>query len=687
MELNMEFNEQSHNWAFNMGVEPLFVLTLQEEVWHNSKGEPFKEKKLDKIWSNFNKDYVQGGKFRGNQNYNPILLPTKPIINDDQSELTNQREYAVLDVLSFGELSNLPESILKTFKLGLRLFDRNGNYVSPTSIPDLETVFEDGEFGSVATLYTSLTNELERRQKELQEEMEDLKQKRDDEIILSEEALEKEEDTEEEQNVELVQEVASESIEKEEQGEETLTSEQDEEQGVTAEELVQENLKTYIERSVFCVPLEEDFTLLGSDYKENDPLLPFVDMTRSSLSSRLTDANRKLQQAQQEYRQQIYELLNNPLSEKLEALLRKTDPENQDSQYYLALENVKVDARQQRESIQKSVDAQANQLKNQYEYNLKEHLEKVKEIETQKYHEENRPKLKEEIRQYESSLIQRLAEAEEIAREDILKQADDQFQDEVEILVDRLVSSKESDLEAIMSNYHATIKEIENNYQATKEEEINELRNKASQITSQQYDYSRRGNEEIEARVQARLLNINPEMQTLAEKAKLAESARKQAESQAKQAQSIADIADSRYKELSQRHEELKQENANKEAQIVSLYQEQENQRNQKERSALGKYLLIASTILTVGIAATTLTVFNLGNKKTVEQVKKLQSENKELQSKANQKYRVGEYIPVDTGNGQVSYGKIQSLNKKGDGGVVVVKEGDQERTFSFGSE
>ncbi|WP_227965695.1 hypothetical protein, partial [Streptococcus sanguinis] len=63
------------------------------------------------------------------------------------------------------------------------------------------------------------------------------------------------------------------------------------------------------------------------------------------------------------------------------------------------------------------------------------------------------------------------------------------------------------------------------------------------------------------------------------------------------------------------------------------------------------------------------------------------QSENKELQSKANQKYRVGEYIPVDTGNGQVSYGKIQSLNKKGDGGVVVVKEGDQERTFSFGSE
>ena len=284
-------------------------------------------------------------------------------------------------------------------------------------------------------------------------------------------------------------------------------------------------------------------------------------------------------------------------------------------------------------------------------------------------------------------MIQRLAEAEEIAREDILKQADDQFQDEVEILVDRLVSSKESDLEAIMSNYHATIKEIENNYQATKEEEINELRNKASQITSQQYDYSRRGNEEIEARVQARLLNINPEMQTLAEKAKLAESARKQAESQAKQAQSIADTADSRYKELSQRHEELKQENANKEAQIVSLYQEQENQRNQKERSALGKYLLIASTILTVGIAATTLTVFNLGNKKAVEQVKKLQSENKELQSKANQKYRVGEYIPVDTGNGQVSYGKIQSLNKKGDGGVVVVKEGDQERTFSFGSE
>lgn len=687
MELNMEFNKQSYNWAFNMGVEPLFVLTLQEEVWHNSKGEPFKEKKLDKIWSNFNKDYVQGGKFRGNQNYNPILLPTKPVINDDQSELTNQREYAVLDVLSFGELSNLPESILKTFKLGLRLFDRNGNYVSPTSIPDLETVFEDGEFGSVATLYTSLTNELERRQKELQEEMEDLKQKRDDEIILSEEALEKEEDTEEEQNVELVQEVASESIEKEEQGEETLTSEQDEEQGVTAEELVQENLKTYIERSVVCVPLEEDFTLLGSDYKENDPLLPFVDVTRSSLSSRLTDANRKLQQAQQEYRQKIYELLNNPLSEKLEALLRKTDPENQDSQYYLALENVKVDARQQRESIQKSVDAQANQLKNQYEYDLKEHLEKVKEIETQKYHEENRPKLKEKISQYESSLIQRLAEAEEIAREDILKQADDQFQDEVEILVDRLVSSKESDLEAIMSNYHATIKEIENNYQATKEKEINELRNKASQITSQQYDYSRRGNEEVEARVQARLLNINPEMQALTEKVKLAESARENAESQAKQAQSIADTADSRYKELSQRHEELQQENANKEAQIVSLYQEQENQRNQKERSALGKYLLIASTILTVGIAATTLTVFNLGNKKTVEQVKKLQSENKELQSKANQKYRVGEYIPVDTGNGQVSYGKIQSLNKKGDGGVVVVKEGDQERTFSFGSE
>jgi hypothetical protein len=687
MELNMEFNKQSYNWAFNMGVEPLFVLTLQEEVWHNSKGEPFKEKKLDKIWSNFNKDYVQGGKFRGNQNYNPILLPTKPVINDDQSELTNQREYAVLDVLSFGELSNLPESILKTFKLGLRLFDRNGNYVSPTSIPDLETVFEDGEFGSVATLYTSLTNELERRQKELQEEIEDLEQKRDDEIILSEEALEKEEDTAEEQNVELVQEVASESIEKEEQGEETLTLEQDEEQGVTAEELVQENLKTYIERSVVCVPLEEDFTLVGSDYKENDPLLPFVDMTRSSLSSRLTDANRKLQQAQQEYRQQIYELLNNPLSEKLEALLRKTDPENQDSQYYLALENVKVDARQQRESIQKSVDAQANQLKNQYEYDLKEHLEKVKEIETQKYHEENRPKLKEKISQYESSLIQRLAEAEEIAREDILKQADDQFQDEVEILVDRLVSSKESDLEAIMSNYHATIKEIENNYQATKEKEINKLRNKASQITSQQYDYSRRGNEEVEARVQARLLNINPEMQALTEKVKLAESARENAESQAKQAQSIADTADSRYKELSQRHEELKKENANKEAQIVSLYQEQENQRNQKERSALGKYLLIASTILTVGIAATTLTVFNLGNKKTVEQVKKLQSENKELQSKANQKYRVGEYIPVDTGNGQVSYGKIQSLNKKGDGGVVVVKEGDQERTFSFGSE
>lgn len=683
----MEFNERSYNWAFNMGVEPLFVLTLQEEVWHNSKGEPFKEKKLDKIWSNFNKDYVQGGKFKGNQNYNPIILPTKPVINDDTSELTNQREYAVLDVLSFGELSNLPESILKTFKLGLRLFDRNGNYVSPTSIPDLETVFEDGEFGSVATLYTSLTNELERRQKELQEEMEDLDQKRDDEIILSEEALEKEEDTAEEQNVELVQEVASESIENEEQGEETLTLEQDEEQGVTAEELVQENLKTYIERSVVCVPLEEDFTLVGSDYKENDPLLPFVDLTKSSLSSCLIDANRKLQQAQQEYRQQIYDLLNTPLSEKLEALLKKTDPENQDSQYYLALENVKVDARQQRESIQKSVDAQANQLKNQYEYNLKEHLEKVKEIETQKYHEENRPKLKEEIRQYESSLIQRLAEAEEIAREDILKQADDQFQDEVEILVDRLVSSKESDLEAIMSNYHATIKDIENNYQATKEKEINELRNKASQITSQQYDYSRRGNEEIEARVQARLLNINPEMQTLAEKAKLAESARKQAVSQAKQAQSIADTADSRYKELSQRHEELKQENANKEAQIASLYQEQENQRNQKERSALGKYLLIASAILTVGIAATTLTVFNLGNKKTMEQVKKLQSENKELQSKANQKYRVGEYIPVDTGNGQVSYGKIQSLNKKGDGGVVVVKEGDQERTFSFGSE
>ena len=683
----MNFNEQSYNWAFNMGVEPLFVLTLQEEVWHNSKGEPFKEKKLDKIWSNFNKDYVQGWKFKGNRNYNPILLPTKPVINDDPSELTNQREYAVLDVLSFGELSNLPENILKTFKLGLRLFDRNGNYVSPSSIPDLETVFEDGEFGSVATLYTSLTNELERRQKELQEEMEDLEQKRDDEIILSEEALENEEDAEEEQNVEFVQEAASESIENEEQIEETLTPEQDEEQGVTAEELVQENLKTYIEHSVVYVPLEEEFTLVGSDYKENDPLLPFVDLTKSSLSSCLIDANRKLQQAQQEYRQQIYDLLNTPLSEKLEALLKKTDPENQDSQYYLALENVKVDARQQRESIQKSVDAQANQLKNQYEYNLKEHLEKVKEIETQKYHEENRPKLKEEIRQYESSLIQRLAEAEEIAREDILKQADDQFQDEVEILVDRLVSSKESDLEAIMNNYHATIKDIENNYQATKEKEINELRNKASQITSQQYDYSRRGNEEIEARVQARLLNINPEMQTLAEKAKLAESARKQAESQAKQAQSIADTADSRYKELSQRHEKLKQENANKEAQIVSLYQEQENQRNQKERSALGKYLLIASTILTVGIAATTLTVFNLGNKKTVEQVKKLQSENKELQSKANQKYRVGEYITVDTGNGQVSYGKIQSLNKKGDGGVVVVKEGDQERTFSFGSE
>ena len=91
----------------------------------------------------------------------------------------------------------------------------------------------------------------------------------------------------------------------------------------------------------------------------------------------------------------------------MEALLKKTDPENQNSQYYLALENVKVDARQQRESIQKSVDAQANQLKNQYEYDLKEHLEKVKEIETQKYHEENRPKLKEKISQYESSLIQR----------------------------------------------------------------------------------------------------------------------------------------------------------------------------------------------------------------------------------------------------------------------------------------
>lgn len=683
----MDFLKRANELPFPVGVHPVLVVTLQPDQWHDRKGNVLKKKRYTKIWEKFERDYIDGKKKFGDT-YESLVLPEYDEPDLNSTDIVKHEKYAVVDDLSIRQLNGLSEAEADKLLVGIRLLNKKGEYVSFDKVDGLEIRVEDGEFDVVATKYGQVQKELlalqkeqddiqrdkaqvEREKKQYQENQKDNQQQQETALKTSDNNSKDVESTNSVdvyENGDKVQEVVGANVDSVENKDYSDVAE------LTAEEVLEADLNDYISETISPTYISDDFKHLVAEDSTDDNIKSLFCVSRDRLWTEINKGNKIIDAHTKAYQKQVREILDPLIQERLQELLDETDIQFEGSEYNIAAKAFERKYKERTQRVLEDVEAFRGTRMSKFDNDRRHYIDEVVKRETEAFNDRELPKVESEISAYEEKLKLSLEEARKIGENSINEQADDAFQKGLENLVAEVVERKEIEIERVRKNYLKDIETQQANYKIQRATEREELKKEINEYIRLSNDYNRRTDKEVEALVKSKM----PELVSLEGQLKVERKAREAAE---KRSQSESELANKAKKELAETNtklDSLSQENADLESKLSTIRDEYENDdaRKLKRLSLIGKYIVGATLVVILATVGTIVYVNGNNNAELRKQVESLQSE-------ANAKYRVGEYIPVNTGDDKVVYGKITEI-KKGVVTVVVTNDDGSTKSYTF---
>lgn len=654
----MKFIDGTQGLNFDLGILPVMVVTLKKTEWMDRKGQPYKEKKLNKIWADFQKNYIDGRIFNQRDGYFSLMLENKPEASLTSDEITEQKEYAVVlrDVARL--FGNLPDDAVEKLWFAIRFLNRDGRFVV---FDDLDTEINEGGFDEVAECFNQVVIELSGKEKEKMEIAEDTAKNKGFEKGQLEEKMNEIDSSffndipsqENNNSSILVEEVKEvESNNNQNVFDETNTLPEEEEY-IQADDLVKGELANYINNMVKVSLVENDLGHFGENFGAE--LLPVVEVKKDSILNKADVTNRELLALGEEAKKSLLTLLENEVDNRLSNLLDRTDVSVTDSPYHRAINKLERDYKRHKSEIEMSVEVFRKEKEKDFALRREDHIKTIVQNETVRFNSEQTPIMEAEVEKFETDLLAKLEQAHDIGVQDIETQATQEFENKVKSIVSQVVSDFSSDISSIINSYVDDVAMRRSEFDKYRTEAVRSLEKEVSQIMTLQADYSRREAGEIDAKVKAKL----PELYELQGKFKISEEGRLFAEKRLHDVEASLVKLREEYADTESKFNSLKTQNSDLETKLLSAretFEADENVKKSRLRT-FAKYSLSGLLAILVATVGTTVYISSQNNQSLKKEVDMLKSE-------LSAKYRVGEYVPVDTGNGSVSYGKVTKISK-----------------------
>lgn len=670
--MDMNFETAKQDLEFPLGLAPVVVITWQRNQY-TKKGQLLKGKKYTKKWQEFHNKYIDGKGMK--DGYESIILDSRPEIDLDQELVEYQEEFAVIDRNAVGYLSELTEIQAKALLAGVRFLSQDGELLSTTDIEEVQELYPtDGNLDDILMAYEQVYKTFVELQKEAEEYNNDISQK-----VITEEVQDELADTE------AFEETEDDSIENYDNNYEEednphhyesvqVSDAEDDDEVVSPEEFIEEDLDTFSNSFVSPSTVSDDLTLIGADLDDDGTLTPIFNLKKKELQSLIDETNNRLKELRNEAISSVRKAIEGDALSELDKLLAETDPEDENSEFYSGLALLERSYQVQQDKILNEHQTFINLETSSFEQKKEDYVNRILQQVSLEYDQEHRPDLDRRIEEHETKLKNVLEAAHQKARQEIINQAEDKFESGLSSIVSNVAKDHSSEIDTILTQYKTNVSSLISVYETKRRTEIDNLKADAMQILNRRYDYDSRTQAEVDALLKAKA----PELANLEQQLELSERAKEEAENKADENRKATESYRKRLSALEKRYEATESERLELKQQVEVVRDEYEgNETNRKKRiSLIGRYAAIAAAILGIAIVGSTVYSSN-------SEVDKLEKEVKQLRTKANAKYRVGEYVPVDTGNNQVAYGKVISVKNK-EVTVLVKDSKGQEKKYKF---
>lgn len=671
----MNFETAKQNLDFPLGLAPVIVITWQRNQY-TKKGQLLKGKKYTKKWQEFHNKYIDGKGMK--DGYETIVLDNRPEIDLDQDLVEYQEEFAIIGRNVVGYLSELTEVQAKLLLSGVRFLSQDGELLSTTDIEEVKDLYPtDGSLDDILMAYEQVYKTFVELQREAEEYNSDISQR-----AITEEVQEELADTEAFEESEVVEDDSDEMYDNtyEEQDEpyhyesDQPSDIEDDGEVVSPEEFIAEDLDTFSNSFVSPNTVSDDLTLIGVDLDDDGTLTPIFNLKKKELQSLIDETNDRLKEIREEAITSVRRAIESDALSELDKLLSATDPEDESSEFYSGLALIERSYQVQQDKILNEHQTFINLETNSFEQKKEEYVNRILQQVSLEYDQENRPDLERRIEEHETKLKNALEAAHQEARQEIIDQAEDKFESELSNIVSNVAKEHSAEIENILTQYKTTTSSLISSYETRRRTETENLKADAMQILNRRYDYDSRTQAEVDALLKAKA----PELANLEQQLELSERAKEEAENKADENRKATESYRKRLSALEKRYEATESERLELKEKVEAVRDEYEsNEINRKKRiSLIGRYAVVVAAIL--GVAVIGATVYSSNS-----ETDRLEKEIKQLKTKANAEYRVGEYVPVDTGNNKVAYGKVISVKNKEV--TVLVKDSDgQEKKYKF---
>ena len=664
----MEFNNYKKQLQFLVGVCPVIIFTLKEDQWHDKKGAQYKEKKHNKIWKQFETDFIEGKKFGKDGIYETIELPSRPEVNLESSEILNAPKFAVVYNSSIRALNNLAVNVIDRLKFNVFFVDEEGRLVDFNTIKGLSEVYpcdyEQTDFDTVISEYQEVSKALIKLQKEQDEILEDIKKQEEEkehhqELMVSESSQEddirhsrEEEGKQPEERLEsIISENKGQLEHLDEEGADGLADSDYEDDDITPEGYLKQLLGEEIQRLIPEKHVSENTKYIDVEENADPSVRSLFNLYRDKIWNESIDVNEEIDAKTEAYRRDLENELLPLIFDELEDLLEETDVDSTENQYGTAKEKFLKDYELKKQTVGEDIDNYRLSKKQELNYNREQHLQKVIAKETEEFNSHHIPIMEQEVLDYSNKSTQALKRAKELGLDEILDQANQAFQIGLDKIVPNVLAKKQSGINKAVKGYNTEIDTKIGAYEVSRENHLADLRKEANENIKLSNDYTRRTDKEVEALVQAKM----PELGVLKKELELAKKNNIADREMATRYKGEYEDILNKYNEASQEKEELEQQLAESEEKFTA-----DKGQKRKRFILVGSISVLAAAIISAGMVFS-----SLNNSNNSQKTKALQDKVARLEKEANAKYRVGEYIPVDTGGGHVAYGKITKIEGK----------------------
>lgn len=663
----MDFKDYKSQLQYSLGVCPVIIFTLKRDQWVDRRGNIFKDRKYDKVWKQFEIDFIEGKKIVNAGSYEVIELLDRPEIDRNSSDILYAEKFAVVYGSSIRALNNLATSIIDKLQFNIYFLDEAGSLVEHQMVEglddNLDYDFSSTNFDDVISKYQEVDKLLLKLQRE-KDELEEDQKKRQQEQELFQNAINSENANNDDLSEVSSGEVNNTSEEKQlpsgdERGQnepvndDNNYNQSDIQEDITPEAYLSSILEDKIETLIASKPVSENIKYIDVEEQADDTVKSLFNLYRDKIWNESIRVNNDIEKTTANYRRTVREELEKLVKNELDDLLTETDIEVEGTDYERANRQLSKDYEVRKIAVEEDINNYRASKEYQLKLDLEEHIKRVVIEETEKFNSRAIPILDNEVQEYSDKLLSALREAREVGYEKIASQANEAYQNGLDEIVPKVITKQQSVLNRLVKEYTTEIDKKVGAYAIFRENQIADLRKEANDNIKLANDYKRRTDSEVEALVKAKL----PQYEVVQKELDIAKKQLEETKRRSQDDKELADRYKADYQEIVQRLGNLEEERSQLQGKLRD-YKENYGEENTKNRR---KTIIVSGiVILTTLLGAITMTISSSNSH--AKETKQLQEQIAKLETKANAKYRVGEYLPVDTGNGKVEYGKITKI-------------------------